>query len=76
MKITKIETAIIRVPLARPFKTALRTVEHIEDVLVRVTTDTGAHLHPACEGGGQPHHLPIGQANHLIAHGLGELHFK
>ncbi len=41
MKITKIETAIIRVPLARPFKTALRTVEHIEDVLVRVTTDTG-----------------------------------
>ena len=41
MKITDIQTARVQIPLARPFKTALRTVEHVDDILVRVTTDTG-----------------------------------
>lgn len=41
MKITEISTAVIRIPLIRPFKTALRTVEQVEDVIVRVTADDG-----------------------------------
>ena len=41
MKITDIQTARVQIPLARPFKTALRTVEHVDDILVRVMTDTG-----------------------------------
>ena len=42
MKITEIEVGEIFVPLAKPFKTALRTVENVEDIVVRITTDTGA----------------------------------
>ena len=32
---------MLRVPLKTPFKTALRTVNAVEDVVVVVTTDTG-----------------------------------
>lgn len=42
MKIVRIETGGISIPLAKPFKTALRTVENVDDILVRITTDTGA----------------------------------
>ena len=41
MKIAKIETDYIQIPLARPFKTALRTVESVHDLVVRITADTG-----------------------------------
>ena len=41
MKITDIELGMLRVPLKTPFKTALRTVETIEDVVVMVRTDSG-----------------------------------
>lgn len=41
MKITDIKFAMLRVPLKTPFKTALRTVEKVEDVIVIVETDTG-----------------------------------
>lgn len=41
MKIEKIEVGIIEVPLRKPFKTALRTVDSVRDIVVRVTTDTG-----------------------------------
>ena len=41
MKIVDIRTDEIFVPLAVPFKTALRTVENVEDIVVRVTADTG-----------------------------------
>lgn len=41
MKITHIELGMLRVPLKTPFKTALRTVETVEDVVVLVHTDTG-----------------------------------
>lgn len=41
MKITRIEFAMLRVPLKTPFKTALRTVSQVEDVIVMVHTDTG-----------------------------------
>jgi o-succinylbenzoate synthase len=41
MKITRIEFAMLRVPLKTPFKTALRTVTQVEDVIVMVHTDTG-----------------------------------
>ena len=42
MKISRIQLAMLRVPLKTPFKTALRTVHAVEDVVVIVTTDTGA----------------------------------
>jgi len=41
MKITEIGFGMLRVPLKTPFKTALRTVEQVEDVVVMVRTDTG-----------------------------------
>lgn len=41
MKITDIKTKGISVPLRTPFKTALRTVENVEDVIVEIYTDTG-----------------------------------
>ena len=41
MKITDIELGMLRVPLKTPFKTALRTVETVEDIVVLVRTDSG-----------------------------------
>jgi L-Ala-D/L-Glu epimerase len=41
MKITDIRFGMLRVPLKTPFKTALRTVDTIEDIIVCVHTDTG-----------------------------------
>ncbi|MCC7096126.1 MAG: dipeptide epimerase [Thermomonas sp.] len=41
MKIVGVRLAMLRVPLKTPFKTALRTVESVEDVVVMVDTDTG-----------------------------------
>jgi o-succinylbenzoate synthase len=42
MKITEVRLGRISVPLRKPFKTALRTVESVEDVIVELHTDTGA----------------------------------
>ncbi|WP_250624670.1 dipeptide epimerase [Pinirhizobacter soli] len=41
MKITDIQFGMLRVPLKTPFKTALRTVKSIEDIVIMVNTDTG-----------------------------------
>jgi o-succinylbenzoate synthase len=41
MKITDIRFGMLRVPLKTPFKTALRTVDKVEDVIVTIHTDTG-----------------------------------
>lgn len=41
MKIQNIEVGIIEVPLRKPFKTALRRVDSVRDIVVRITTDTG-----------------------------------
>lgn len=41
MKITDIRIGEISVPLKTPFKTALRTVNSVEDIIVEVHTDTG-----------------------------------
>ncbi len=42
MKITEVKLGLISVPLRVPFKTALRTVNSVEDVIVEIHTDTGA----------------------------------
>jgi o-succinylbenzoate synthase len=42
LKITDIQLGHLLVPLKKPFKTALRTVTRLEDVLVTIHTDTGA----------------------------------
>lgn len=41
MKIRKIEVGEISIPLVTPFKTALRTVDSVHDLIVRVTADDG-----------------------------------
>jgi len=41
MKIRDIQIGEIHIPLKTPFKTALRTVDKIDDILVKVTADTG-----------------------------------
>ena len=41
MRITDIRLAKLSVPLRVPFKTALRTVHSVEDVIVEIHTDTG-----------------------------------
>jgi len=41
MKILNIRFSKLIVPLVTPFKTALRTVEHIDDLVVIIETDTG-----------------------------------
>ena len=41
MKIIKIETKILKTSLKTPFKTALRTVTHLEDLVVMIHTDNG-----------------------------------
>ena len=42
MKITYVRLGMISVPLRVPFKTALRTVNSVEDVVVEIHTDEGA----------------------------------
>ncbi|WP_369942596.1 dipeptide epimerase [Xanthomonas medicagonis] len=41
MKITDLQLGMLRVPLKTPFKTALRSVDAVEDVVVLVHTDSG-----------------------------------
>ncbi len=41
MRITDIRIGEISVPLKTPFKTALRTVNSVEDIIVEIHTDTG-----------------------------------
>ena len=41
MRIAKIETAEVNIPLVTPFKTALRTVNSVNDIVVKVTADDG-----------------------------------
>ena len=42
MRITRVRLGRISVPLRVPFKTALRSVDSVEDVVVEVHTDAGA----------------------------------
>jgi len=41
VKICKIETKLLRAPLKRPFRTALRRVEMLEDLVILIHTDSG-----------------------------------
>lgn len=41
MKITEVRLGKISVPLRVPFKTALRSVDSVEDIVVEIHTDTG-----------------------------------
>ena len=41
MKITNVRFGILRVPLKSPFKTSLRTVDEIADVVIMIDTDSG-----------------------------------
>ena len=41
MKIIDIQTQIVKAPLKTPFKTALRKVTHLEDLVVTICTNSG-----------------------------------
>lgn len=41
MKIKDIQVGEVHIPLQRPFKTALRTVTDVEDIIVRIETEDG-----------------------------------
>ena len=41
MKIVSVEWGRVSIPLRTPFKTALRTVASVEDIIVKLTADTG-----------------------------------
>jgi o-succinylbenzoate synthase len=41
MKITDIKIGFVSIPLKTPFKTALRTVNSVDDVIIKIETDTG-----------------------------------
>jgi len=41
MKIERVESKILRTALKTPFKTALRTVTHLEDLILMIHTDSG-----------------------------------
>lgn len=41
MKITKVEIGKVKIPLKKPFITALRRVDFAEDIIVKIITDTG-----------------------------------
>ena len=41
MKIVKIEIGKVKIPLKKPFITALRRVDFAEDIIIKVITDTG-----------------------------------
>jgi L-Ala-D/L-Glu epimerase len=47
VRITDVKLGLLRVPLKAPFRTALRTVEQLEDVVVTVHTDEGLVGHGA-----------------------------
>ena len=42
MQIKSITIGILKIPLIRPFITAIRRTDHVEDVIVQIKTDTGA----------------------------------
>ena len=71
MKITDIQLGMLRVPLRTPFKTALRTVNQIEDIVVMVHTDTGHVGHgeapPTAVITGDTHGSIIDAIRHYIA---------
>ena len=61
MKITEIRLGSISVPLRVPFKTALRTVTSVEDIILEIHTDTGAvtgHTTGAIVGALKDHIIP------------------
>ena len=41
MKITKIRLGLLEIPLHKPFKTALRTVEQVKEVIIALETEDG-----------------------------------
>ncbi len=41
MRISKIEVGEVRIPLVTPFKTSLRTVDCVNDLIIKITADDG-----------------------------------
>ena len=64
MKITQIRTGLLSVPLRTPFKTALRTVTHVNDVIVEIHTNTGCVGYGALHRGDNRRHQRFCAGSH------------
>lgn len=75
MKITDIQIETVNIPLVTPFKTALRTVTQIENVMVRVKTDSSLIGHggaaPTAAITGETLASIIGAVEHIREHLVG-----
>lgn len=71
MKITSIRLGRLRVPLKTPFKTALRTVDAIDDIIVVIETDSGhigyGEAPPTAAITGETHGSIVDAIRHYIA---------
>lgn len=74
MKIERIRLGKIEVPLIKPFKTALRTVDRIVSTVVRLETDTGeigwGEAHPTGPITGESHESVRGAIANYILPGI------
>ncbi|MFC0015506.1 MULTISPECIES: mandelate racemase/muconate lactonizing enzyme family protein [Allobacillus] len=70
MRIQEIETYTVKIPLKKPFKTALRTVIEAESVYVKVTTDNGISGY----GEAPPTHVITGDSLHSIDYAINQVY--
>lgn len=69
MKIRSVETAIVNLPLARPFRTALRTVHEVQSMIVTLTTEEGL----VGVGEAVPTHVITGESIGSIRHAVDKI---
>lgn len=69
MKIIGVETYRVAVPLTKPFKTALRTVEVADSIFVKITCDTGV----VGWGEAPPTHVITGESLSSIEYAVKEI---
>ncbi|MBU6080082.1 MULTISPECIES: mandelate racemase/muconate lactonizing enzyme family protein [Allobacillus] len=70
MRVQNIETHHIKIPLKKPFKTALRTVTVAESVYVKVTLDNGIIGY----GEAPPTHVITGDSLHSIDYAINQIY--
>ncbi|WP_435016941.1 o-succinylbenzoate synthase [Tundrisphaera sp. TA3] len=75
MRIDRIELKLVRVPLARTFRTSSSTKDHIDHILVRVVADDGSEGWGECASPYDPYYCPetTGTCWHLLEDFLGPL---
>ena len=75
MRIDRIDLTLVRLPLARTFRTSSSTKDHIDHILVRVTDADGGEGWGECASPADPYYCPetTGTCWHLLEDFLGPL---